>query len=101
VREIHKYASVLWSKLILFVGSGDYTPIDMLQKINNMSTAIMCVNISTIYDDNPMNMNETFVVSLSSNDPKVYIPKESANTTVTIENSKNCFVIQYLDHLFW
>ena len=52
-----------------------------------MSTAIKCVNISTIYDDNPMNMNETFIVSLSSNDPKVFVPEESASTIVIIENS--------------
>jgi hypothetical protein len=58
-------------------------------KINNiMSTATMCVNISTIYDNNPVNMDETFVVSLSSNDPSVFIPEESANTIVIIENSK-------------
>ena len=73
--------------LIFFLDSGDYTPIDILLKIN-MSTTTMCVNISTTYDDNPMNMDEAFIVSLSSNDPKVFIPEESANTTVIIENSK-------------
>ena len=68
------------------IGSGSYTPIDMSLKIN-MSTAFECVNVSTIYDDNPMNINETFIVSLSSNDTKVFIPKESASTTIIIENS--------------
>jgi hypothetical protein len=82
--------SVVWLNqyYTLFLGSGDYTPIDMPLKINNMSTAITCVNILTIYDENPMNMDETFVVSLSSNDPKVFIAEESASTKVTIENSK-------------
>ena len=75
----------------LFLGSGDYTPIDMPVKIS-MSTAIKCVNISTIYDDNSMNMDEAFVVSLSSNDTKVFIPEESTNTTVIIENSNNIIV---------
>ena len=69
-----------------FLGSGDYIPIDMPLRIN-MSTAFVCVNMSTIYDDNPMNMDEAFIVSLSSNDPKVFIPKESTSTTVIIENS--------------
>ena len=76
---------------ILFLGSGDYTPIDMPVKIS-MSTAIKCVNISTMYDDNPMNMDEAFIVSLTSNDTKVFIPEESANTTVIIENSNNIIV---------
>ncbi len=62
----------------------------------------MCVNILTIYDDNPVNMEEIFVVSLSSNDPIVFIPEESANTAVTIENSKNCFVLyNSLIIFFW
>ena len=73
----------------LNIGGGDYTPIDMPLKIN-MSTTTMCVNISTIYDDNPMNMDEIFIVSLTSNDTKVFIPKESASTTVIIENSNIC-----------
>jgi hypothetical protein len=64
-----------------------------------MSTATMCVNISTIYDDNPMNMDESFIVSLSSNDPKVFIPEESANATVTIENS-NCYNIFFDESKF-
>jgi hypothetical protein len=58
-----------------------------------MSIAIMCVNILTIYDENPMNMDEIFVVSLSSNDPKVCIPEESASTTVIIENSKIASIV--------
>ena len=53
-----------------------------------MSTAVKCVNITTLYDSNPMNMDEKFVVSLSSNDPRVFIPEEKANTIITIENSK-------------
>ena len=57
-----------------------------------MSTDVQCVNITTVYDINPMNMDETFVVSLSSNDPKIFIPEERANTTITIENSEFNYV---------
>ena len=80
---------MLWlkSSFNISIGSGAYIPFDMILKINNMSTD-MCVNISTIYDDNPINMDETFIISLSSNDPKVFIPEGRAVTIVTIENSK-------------
>ena len=52
-----------------------------------MSTNVLCVNITTVYDDDPMNLDEIFHVSLSSNDPVVFIPKERAITLVIIENS--------------
>lgn len=73
--------------ILIFIGSGDYTPIDMTLNINN-STNIMCVNTSTVYDSIPMNLDEVFSVSLSSHDPLVFIPKERENTLVIIENSK-------------
>lgn len=57
-----------------------------------MSTDVNCVNITTVYDSNPMNRDETFIVSLSSNDPKVFIPEKKTNTTVIIENSEFNYV---------
>ena len=58
----------------------------------HMSTDVNCVNITTVYDSDPMNMDEIFIVSLSSNDPKVFIPEEKTNTTVIIENSEFNYV---------
>ena len=61
--------------------------------------AVKCVNIITVYDSDPSNMKKTFTVSLSSNDPKVLIPEDRANATVTIENSKLClWHFNHYDH---
>ena len=69
------------------IGSGDYAEFHNVPLKINMSSNVSCVSISTVYDNNPMNMDEVFSVLLSSNDPAVFIPKERASTLVTIENS--------------
>ena len=69
------------------IGSGDFTQINMSLEIG-LRTESKCVNVSTIYDNDPMNLDEEFTVTLSSSDLAVFIPLDRAVTSVIIENSE-------------
>ena len=73
--------------LSYIIGSGDFTPVNMSLEIG-MHTESMCVNVSTIYNEDPMNLDEEFIVTLSSSDPAVFISSDRAVTSVIIENSE-------------
>ena len=51
-------------------------------------TTDLCIDISTNFDDNPVNVDKRFSIQLSSSNPDICINSDKAVASVVIENSE-------------
>ena len=51
-------------------------------------TVRTCINISTYYNNDIMNVDKQFIVTVSSDKPAVFVNPDMATASVTIQNSK-------------
>ena len=53
----------------------------------NMATNV-CINVSTTFNDNPVNIEKCFSIQLSSSNPDVFISPDKDVSSVVIKNSE-------------